>query len=86
MAEKSDEEKRASWSKLASARGSAAMDALRLLGHLANPTQYAWTDDQEERLFGALGSELERCRAAFVAARSARASGSNGTRQLSLQV
>ncbi len=78
-----DAEKRAAFSRLASSRASAAMDAMRLLGHLANPTQYAWDEAQEATLFDALEMGVKALRRSFEDAR--RGVAKNG-KHLSLRV
>ncbi len=80
---RSDAEKRAAFSRLASSRASAAMDAMRLLGHLANPTQYAWDEAQEATLFDALEMGVKALRRSFEDAR--RGVAKNG-KHLSLRV
>ncbi len=80
---RSDVEKRAAFSRLASSRASAAMDAMRLLGHLANPTQYAWDEVQEATLFDALEMGVKALRRSFEDAR--RGVAKNG-KHLSLRV
>ncbi len=78
-----DAEKRAAFSRLASSRASAAMDAMRLLGHLANPTQYVWDEAQEATLFDALEMGVKALRRSFEDAR--RGIAKNG-KHLSLRV
>lgn len=84
---KTDDEKRADFSRLASGRASGADDSLRLLGHLANTSQYLWDEEQEERIFGTLERRIAGLRKVFRDTRAAHASGKKaGSRQHSISV
>jgi len=76
---KTDADKRAAFSRLASLRASNALDCMRLLGHLANTSQYAWDEVQEAKLFAAFDDRIAELRRTFEAARL-------GTRKTNRQV
>ncbi len=80
---KTDADKRAAFSRLASLRASNALDSMRLLGHLANPSQYAWDEVQEAKLFGAFDDKLTELRRTFE---TARAGTRKGNKQMSLRL
>lgn len=82
---RTDGDKRAAFSRLASLRASNALEAMRLLGHLANTTQYLWDVQQEERMFAALESSITSLRELFASAREP-AVGRKGRKSLSLRV
>lgn len=66
---RTDAEKSAAFSKLMSNRVSDALEAMRLMAHLANPSQYKWTKEQEEKVFGALETKTAELKAMFAASR-----------------
>lgn len=65
---RTEEEKRASFSRLASIRTSNALDAMRGLGHLANTTSYAFDKEQIDKMLGALQASLDALRKNFAKA------------------
>lgn len=65
---RSDDEKRSSFTRLASLRTSNALDAMRGIAHLSNATSYAFDADQVDRMLGALEASLSDLRKNFSAA------------------
>jgi hypothetical protein len=63
-------QKAEAFSRLASGRASAAVTAMRLLSNLANPVQYHWTEDQENKIFDTLEEQLRVLRKLFIEART----------------
>jgi hypothetical protein len=65
---RTDQEKRESFTRLASIRASNALDAMRGIGHLANTTSYLFDEPQVERMLSALESSLAALRKNFAKA------------------
>jgi hypothetical protein len=83
------EEKAKKFAGLASLRASNALDAMRLLGHCANTAQYAFTQDQVDKMLAALEASVDALRASYTAALKPREEGERrkrGDRQLSFRV
>jgi hypothetical protein len=72
---KTEEERRADFSRLASIRASNALDALTSLGHLSNVTMYQWDAEQERKIFDTLGDRVASLKSSFEKARIASESG-----------
>jgi hypothetical protein len=85
---RTEEEKRASFSRLASIRTSNALDAIRGLGHLANPTTYSFDQESVDKIIGALDSSIEALRRNFTKALEPKEEGrrKRGERNLSFRV
>jgi len=66
---KTIEEKRADFSRLASARVSRAIDALSALNHLSSTQSYDWTDEAKDKIFSTLREKIDTVEASFVAAK-----------------
>jgi hypothetical protein len=83
------EEKAKKFADLASLRASNALDAMRLLGHCANTSQYAFTQEQVEKMLAALQASIDALRVSYEAALKPREEGERrkrGDRQLSFRV
>jgi hypothetical protein len=60
----------AAFRRQASARVSRVLEALEAVGKLAKPGTYEWTEEQEARIFEAIGNAAHNVRLAFVEART----------------
>lgn len=85
-AKKTDDEKRADFSRLASRRLSRAFEALDSFKHLANTGSYAWSVEQEVKIFTELRNRVEQLAGAFAAARMPDSSGKKPAKPLSFTV
>ncbi len=63
--------------RVAERRVNAIIDKLRLLGHLANKSNYSYTDEQVEAIFRAIQKDLNATKSKFV-------EGSNGHKPFAL--
>ena len=63
--------------RLAERRVNAIIDKLRLLSHLANKSNYSYTDEQVDAIFKAIQKDLNAAKAKF-------AEGANGQRAFTL--
>lgn len=55
--------------RLAIARTNVVLDKLRLLGNLANKTNYDYTDEEVNKIFYAIDSQLRNVKARFAGRR-----------------
>lgn len=78
---KSDDAKKADFSRLASSRASDAMDALNSLGRLANMSAYSWSEEQESKIFNTLAERIDTLRKSFAMARIAATAPDDGTKR-----
>lgn len=62
--------KRERFEKVASTRVQKVIDMLGLLGNCANPNNYEYTNDDVEKMFGAINKALKEARAAYTSAQS----------------
>jgi hypothetical protein len=83
---KTQEEKRADFSRLASGRVSRAIDALSSLLHLANTSSYDWYTSDRVRIFTALREKIDTVEASFAAAEQPTEGKKKTARQLSFRV
>lgn len=90
---RTDDDRRKTFSDVATPRASAILDAMRKLRNCANTQTYKWDEGQENKLFGTLQAELDAMRELFASARIAaeqprearrRGRGSGGTKSYSL--
>lgn len=51
--------------RLAEKRVNNAIKCMKLIGNLSNRTNYTYSDDDTDRIFDALNSELKACRGRF---------------------
>lgn len=58
-------EARESFVRLAEARTHKALEAIRLIGNLSNPTNYSYTEQDVEEIFRALNEGIKEARARF---------------------
>lgn len=65
--------KRDRFVELAQARVTKATQTIRLIGNLANPNNYAYTEEDAQKILAALDSEMKLLRATFQTALSKRA-------------
>lgn len=66
-------EKAAKFIEIASKRMTKALDAIELLGNLANKSSYSWTNDQINAMGGALGDKVNGVLSLFAKPESAKA-------------
>lgn len=62
--------KRERFEKVASTRVQKVIDMLGLLGNCANPNNYEYTDEDVDKMFGAINKALKEAKAAYVSAQS----------------
>ncbi len=80
------EEKRADFSRLASARVSRAIDALNALNHLSSIQSYDWTDEAKDKIFETLREKIDTVEASFVEAKAPTEGRKKTSKQLSFRV
>src|SRR5229473_403627 len=80
------EEKRADFSRLASARVSRAIDALNALNHLSSIQSYDWTDEAKDKIFATLREKIDTVEASFVEAKAPTEGRKKTSKQLSFRV
>ena len=83
---KTPEEKRADFSRLASARVSRAIDALNALNHLSSIQSYEWTDEAKDKIFATLREKIDTVEASFVEAKAPTEGRKKTSKQLSFRV
>ena len=66
-------DKRDRFVELAQARVTKAAQTMRLIGNLANPNNYTYSEDDAQKILAALDSELRLLKAKFQTALSKRA-------------
>lgn len=66
-------DKRDRFVELAQARVTKATQTLRLIGNLANPNNYTYSEDDAQKILAALDGELKLLKAKFQTALSKRA-------------
>ena len=59
------EQKRERFEKVATKRVRAILDKLRLLGNCANTATYNYTEEDTQKIFSAIDSELRRVKKSF---------------------
>jgi len=80
------EEKRADFSRLASARVSRAIDALNALNHLSSIQSYDWTEEAKDKIFATLREKIDTVEASFVEAKAPTEGRKKTSKQLSFRV
>lgn len=80
------EEKRADFSRLASARVSRAIDALNALNHLSSIQSYDWTEEATLKIFATLRDKIDTVEASFVEAKAPTEGRKKTSKQLSFRV
>ena len=80
------EEKRADFSRLASARVSRAIDALNALNHLASTQSYAWDVAMRDKIFHAIREKMDNVEQSFIAAETPTEGRKKTSKQLSFRV
>ncbi len=83
---KTIEEKRADFSRLASARVSRAIDALNALNHLASTQSYAWDVAMRDKIFRAIREKMDNVEQSFIAAETPTEGRKKTSKQLSFRV
>jgi hypothetical protein len=66
-------DKRDRFVELAQARVTKATQTIRLIGNLANPNNYAYSEEDTQKILAALDGEMKLLKAKFQAALSKRA-------------
>jgi len=59
------ESKREAFTRLATKRTNAVLEKLRILGHCANPWQYAYSEEDARKIFRAIDTELRAVKVKF---------------------
>ncbi len=66
-------DKRSRFVELAQARVTKATQMLRLIGNLSNPNNYAYSEEDVQKMYSALDSEMKLLKAKFQTAMSKKA-------------